>query len=117
MKQPNCACVKPPFYHTGFESTHVGVDQAAGRQADVSIKRCRHCGRRWLHYQWEVEVFPDSGRWFRAPLADEDVQNVTPEAAAGLLAEAKFFLYGGAHFRSDGQWASHVQFEALFNAP
>ena len=67
-----------------------------GRFADATLNRCRSCGRLWLRYLVEYEVFSRSGRWARGLISDEAAQTITPETAAPFLNGLDWYLYGGS---------------------
>jgi len=81
-----------------FEHTFVGVDQTGGRYADVSVERCRSCGKDWLEYRVEYEAFSRSGRWARGIVSPEQARSIKPEAAADILHGLNWYLYGGSYF-------------------
>ena len=101
-----CRCLQPPFIHTHFSSTFLGVDPQNGRYADVSIEVCRICGRNWLHYHFEMEWQSRSGRWYRGLLAAEVAPNVTAQNAASILEELPWYFAGGSYFGGDVHRAS-----------
>ena len=98
-----CRCMTPPFDHRDFVREELGVDEARGRFADVAIERCIRCGRAWLRYQYEIEAFSGSGRWYRGLLTPEQVARVTPANALEILAELPWHLYGGSYFGTTGR--------------
>ncbi len=103
MAHTSCACMIPPFQHSDFESTPIGVDQTHGRYGEVSLKRCKSCGQWWLHYLFELEAFTESGRWFRGMISEEEAKKITPEAAIPFLENMDWYFYGGSYFRTTGK--------------
>lgn len=97
-----CICMEPPFHHTNFDSHSVGIDETNGRFADVSMERCKQCGRRWLRYFVEYEAFSRSGRWYRGLMADEMAERVTPATAVSILESLEWRFCGGSYFNSSG---------------
>ncbi len=102
MSGSECGCRRPPFWHTDFDSRLVGVDETAGRFAEVSVERCRSCGQRWLRYFYEAESFSRSGRWYRVPLSDEEAASVTAASAASLMCGRPWHFRGGSYFDTTG---------------
>ena len=112
MRAPmtNAAAAKPPPHMTGcvceqggarftqFETQDVGCDETEGRFADVTLDRCRSCGRVWLRYLVEYEAFSRSGRWARGLIGEEAAQTITPQAAVDHLNGLEWYLYGGSSF-------------------
>jgi hypothetical protein len=97
-----CRCMAPPLSYRDFDRRDIGVDEGSGRFADVAIERCRRCGQTWLHYQYELEAFPGSDRWYRAPLTPEQADRATAATALEILAGLPWHLYGGGYFGTSG---------------
>ncbi|MGA0606575.1 hypothetical protein ACO2Q0_11285 [Phenylobacterium sp. VNQ135] len=95
-----CVCEQASARYTEFESRPVGCDETEGRFADVTIERCRSCGRLWLRY--EYEAFSRSGRWARGRISDDEAATVTPETAIAYLNGLSWYLYGGSYFDGVG---------------
>jgi hypothetical protein len=98
--------MKPPFHYSDFDSTEIGVDETNGRFGEVTIKTCRVCKRKWLHYHVEYEAFSESGRWYRGPLSDKAAKSVLPETAVELLEGQDWHFYGGSYFKTVGRKGS-----------
>jgi hypothetical protein len=98
-----CTCMRPAFDYRDFDRAELGVDPANGRFGDVSLQRCRHCGRAWLHYHYEVEAFSRSGRWYRGLLSEEQAARATADNALRVLAELPWHHYGGSWFETTGR--------------
>jgi hypothetical protein len=93
-----CACEQGSASYRQFESRDLGCDQTEGRFAEVTLTRCRTCGRLWLRYLVEYEAFSRSGRWARGLISDEAARTITPEAAVPHLDGLDWYLYGGSYF-------------------
>ena len=93
-----CVCEQGGARFTEFESRDVGRDETEGRFADVTLNRCRTCGRTWLRYLVEYEAFSRSGRWARGLISEADANTVTPETAVAHLNGLEWYLYGGSYF-------------------
>lgn len=97
-----CRCQHPPFEPGDFETRFVGLDDAGGRFAEVTLQRCWRCGRQWLHYRIEQEGFSHSGRWYRGTISGDAAARATAADAARLLATLPWHFYGGSYYRSSG---------------
>jgi hypothetical protein len=93
-----CACEQAGASYRQFESRDLGCDETEGRFAEVTLDRCRTCGRLWLHYLVEYEAFSRSGRWARGLISDESARTIRPEAAVPYLNGLDWYLYGGSYF-------------------
>lgn len=102
MSGCECSCGEPPFAGAEFESRSVGVDETAGRFADVSVEQCKRCGQRWLRYFFELEAISGSGRWYRGLVSEEEAEGLTPTTAVEILCRRPWHFYGGSHFRTTG---------------
>ena len=100
-----CSCFEN-ISSENYQRTFVGIDETAGRFAEVEIGHCGLCQRYWLHYGWEIEGFANSGRWYRAPITWQQSQNVTPQNAATLLGKADWYFVGGSYFSGKVQRAA-----------
>lgn len=103
MTSPACRCLTPPFHYTDFESRSLGVDETAGRFAEVTIERCLSCDQNWLRYFFEQEAFSKSGRWYRAPVSAAEAASVTETTALTLMARGSWHFYGGSFFDTTGK--------------
>jgi len=101
-----CRCHTPPLDHRDFVSVPIGIDETNGRFGEVSIRTCRQCSARWLHYAVEYEGFTRSARWFRGLLTPELQQRVTAANAVAVLAGLPWYLFGGSYFESTGSTGS-----------
>ena len=93
-----CVCEQGGARFTEFESRDVGCDETEGRFAEVTLNRCRTCGRTWLRYLVEYEAFSRSGRWARGLINDDAAKTITPETAVAHLDGLEWYLYGGSYF-------------------
>ncbi len=73
----------------------LGTDRVFG---EVSVKRCRVCGRYWLRYFYENEGFTGSGRWFMGEISSDDVAAVTADDALALFEKMDSYHFGGSYF-------------------
>lgn len=101
-----CNCEKPVWlYHLDkVDVIVVGIDRNEGRFGDVKIIKCPACGNLWLHYHVEYEAFSKSGRWFRALISPEEVNQITPENAVNILEKKEWHIYGGSYFETMGRY-------------
>jgi hypothetical protein len=110
MTEP-CHCQRPPFKYADFESRNLGVDEAQGRFAQVSVEQCKACGQQWLRYFFEFEVYSQSGRWYRASISDVEAESVTESTALTLMSRQGVHFRGGSYFGSTGSrcdWALDI---------
>jgi hypothetical protein len=91
-----CACLATG--PTDYEVSVVGVDETHARFGEVTVRTCRSCGRRWLHYLAEYEAFTSSGHWILGLLPDELPLPLTPVNAVPLLNSLPWYQYGGSAF-------------------
>lgn len=101
MPAAECECLE--LGPRGYDAAFVGVDPTRGRFGDVSVRTCRACGRRWLHYHVEYEAFSGSGRWYLGLLPDGADAGLTPAAAVPLLESLPWHVYGGSYFGTTGR--------------
>ena len=66
-----CGCEDSDARYTQFETEAEGCDETDGRYAQVTLQRCRACGRMWLHDHLEYECFSRSGRWAHGLIAED----------------------------------------------
>ena len=103
----DCTCFEPESFKDDFERTMLGLDRTSqDGLAEVSLDRCRRCGRLWLHYFVDFPDVPESSRWYRAPVTPEMAQDVAPHSAAALLERLPWRLQGGAYHGRRGERAT-----------
>jgi hypothetical protein len=78
--------------------TEIGVDETNARFGEVTVRTCRSCARRWLHYLAEYEAFTASGRWILGLLPADLPLPLTPANAVPLLNSLPWYQYGGSAF-------------------
>ena len=104
MKNISCECLEKPLSFDQYETVkNIGIDKTNGRFGEVEVKRCKKCGRLWLHYFVEYESFKNSGRYFMAPLTPETADALTPEKAIPYLRQLDWHLFGGSYFGKKGK--------------
>lgn len=92
-----CICLGLPLPH--FEKVRfIGVDKANGRFGEVTLQRCRHCNRLWLHYFVEFEAYRASGRYYMGLITPEAAETITADVAADYIGSLDWHLYGGSFF-------------------
>lgn len=99
----DCACLNPPFNFDNYTSTRIGTDETNGRFGEVSIEKCKKCGRLWLKYKVEYEGFSNSGRWYRCQILEAEISKITPENAVDFLKKSDECFFGGSYFQTDGK--------------
>ena len=102
----HCICMILSFKYSDFDSFKVGVDKTNGRYGDVSIKTCKKCNRKWLHYYVTYEGFSGSGRWYQGLLSEDIIKTVTPETAVEILESMDWYFYGGSYLGTAGNKGS-----------
>lgn len=102
----SCVCEDGNARFSEFETRDVGCDETEGRFADVTLNRCRTCGRLWLRYLVEYEAFSRSGRWARGLIDEATAAAITPQAAVAHLDSLDRYLYGGSYFDGVSGWRS-----------
>lgn len=103
MPSDDCRCMSPPFWYRHFDTKDLGLDKTTGWLGEVSIERCKKCGREWLNYLYENEAFTKSGRWYRGLLTPEQARQVTPGTALATLAALRWHFRGGSFYDSTGE--------------
>jgi hypothetical protein len=103
----HCRCLDGWDRFTDFDERHVGEDPQRGRYAQVTVHRCRRCGRLWLRYHFEFEAYTGSGRWYRGLISPELAGTVTAGNAAAILEGLEWYQCGGSYhggrvFRGSG---------------
>ncbi len=95
-----CICLEsgPPVEG----EVYLGTDPQGGRYADVFLRTCPRCARRWVHTRIELEAFPCSTRWFAVPISPEQEVGLTAEGAAALFRDAAWHRFGGSYFGHGG---------------
>jgi hypothetical protein len=92
----------------------IGVDKTKGRFGDVKLRRCRDCGRHWLHYHVEYEAFTGSGRWYMGLISPQDAVGLRPEDAVEYLNSLEWCFNGGSYFDGKtGRWTGPVRVDLM----
>jgi hypothetical protein len=97
-----CICEDPDAPASGFDKRALGCDETGGRFADVSVERCRACGKLWLHYLVEDEAISRSGRWARGLISEGDATRMTPDRALMHLNSLDWRIVGGSYYAGSG---------------
>lgn len=92
---PDCECLSGDFYYAKFEQRDLDMDSDYG---EVSIRRCRRCGRYWLNYLMEYEYLTGAGRWFCGVITPEIAASATAESAREILEGLEWYFRGGSAF-------------------
>jgi hypothetical protein len=93
--QPSAECPCLAGGQHESENRFVGVDSDYG---EVSVIRCKRCGRFWLRYFVEYEYLTASGRWFRGVITPEIAATMEPESAKEVLEGLDWYFRGGSAF-------------------
>ena len=78
-----------------LEQRDVGADKNYG---DVSVSRCRRCGRCWLRYLMEYEYLTAAGRWFEGEIAPDAADRLKAKHALKLFRNMESYYRGGSAF-------------------
>jgi len=92
---PDCKCLAGDFYYTNFDRRELGMDSEYG---EVSVDRCKWCGRYWLTYLMEYEHLTAAGRWFRGVVTPEIASSLTAQSAKQILEGLEWYFRGGSAF-------------------
>ena|ERR1700675_3061700 len=104
---PECSCLATaPKHPNAVEERSVGIDPSNGRFADVTLVRCALCRRLWLTYQFEIEAFTASGRWYAALISEADAKIMTPHRAPDFIKSQPWRIYGGSFYGHSGRRGS-----------
>lgn len=93
-----CACEKPTASYTEFKTSALGIDQAHGKNAEVSIQQCKLCQRIWIRYAFNADSTPESGKWYKGMVSKKDRPQITPENALEYIEGLEWYVYGGGFF-------------------
>ena len=109
--EQTCVCMEGPRMFGHYILVRIiGVDETKGRFGDVKLRRCRDCGRHWLHYFVEYEAFTGSGRWYMGLITPEAARDLRPEDAVEYLNSLEWCFYGGSYFGGKtGRWTGPVR--------
>lgn len=78
-----------------IESRPVGADDQYG---EVTVNRCRRCGRCWLHYLMEYEYLTAGGRWLEGEVSPEIAASLKPDDAVALFDKMEWFHCSGSAY-------------------
>lgn len=97
-KPPACICLDREagnVDYTHFKKVDLGMDKHYG---EVSVRRCKLCGRHWLHYYYVLEAFSNSGRWYTGIISPETAETVSAENALDILSMLDSYYCGGSYY-------------------
>jgi len=77
---------------------YLGADE---RYGEASVLRCPNCGTFWLHYHYELESEPRSGRWFLGEIPAQLADTATAMTARGILEGLSSYRCGGSYFNGE----------------
>jgi hypothetical protein len=90
-----CPCLEGETYFQNLEHRALGMDSADG---EVSVDKCKRCGRYWLHYLMEYEYLSRSGRWFRGVVTPKVAATVKSDDARRIIESLDYYFRGGSAF-------------------
>lgn len=90
----SCRCLAAPRHDLALLHD-LGMDR---HYAQVTLRACPDCGRRWLHYHYELEAFSRSGRWYLGALSPHQANPLHADNARDILAQLDWYFYGGSYY-------------------
>jgi len=115
-RECHCILLEDWPSYEDYETTDLGNDPGGGRHAEVSMDRCRACGRVWLTYLLEDASETGSGQWYRCLLTETETARVSARNALGLLESAAWHQYGGSFFGQCGTMDGPVHLAGFHRA-
>ena len=94
----HCGCAGGKFGGDGFVKIDLGIDDHCG---EVSLIRCKQCGRLWLHYYYVKESFSKSGRWYHGLIPPGEEGAVTLDNALEVLGRLDGYWCGGSWYHGN----------------
>jgi hypothetical protein len=91
----SCACFNDQHDILMTEKS-LGMDR---HYAEVTLLVCPDCGTYWLRYDYEIEAFTASGRWYLGTVSPEQVTHLSAENAKAMLESLDWYFYGGSYFQ------------------
>ena len=88
-----CPCHRPGSHAHCIEEREIGITDDGW---DITRTTCTICGTTWLHAYRTDEMFPRAGRYFRAPVGQDQLENLTPSGALDLIGSSQWLLAGGS---------------------
>ncbi len=93
MNKPTCSCFTPGAMRSWTDRADIGVSSGYW---DVSTIRCGKCGTLWLQGNFEISAYSRSGRFYRTPVTETELEAITPDAGISLLKSAALRIAGGS---------------------
>ena len=90
-----CQCLGGDAPYTSYKVRRVGMDLDFG---EVSVLRCKGCGRFWLRYLLEYEHLTTAGRWFLGLINSEVASSLKATKAKKVLESLDWYYRGGSAF-------------------
>lgn len=94
-KVQECSCLSGDMPYTSYEERRIGMDEDFG---EVSVLRCKSCGRFWLKYLMEYEHLTGAGRWFLGLIGPEVASSLKATKATKVLESLDWYYRGGSAF-------------------
>ncbi|MFT3712942.1 MAG: hypothetical protein QM817_35265 [Archangium sp.] len=89
----SCRCHEPDWQNRPVHATRwIGTDD---HHADVTVDTCTSCGALWLEYFFEDHF--DNGSRYRGLISATVADQLTPENAAGFIAQLPWYWLGGTY--------------------
>ncbi len=91
-----CTCMTPPFSHLDYDTIVLG-DDPAYTCGEVRVDTCKVCGAMWVNYLIEEPHYTRSGRWWRAPLKEDNFPGLTSANAKAYIEAQEWCFVGGSY--------------------
>jgi hypothetical protein len=105
-----CACLRQLLPADRYDAAGtIGVDETHGRYGEVTLRRCKRCGRLWLRYHVEYEAFTASGRTFMGLISLPRARRLRAAEAAAYLQRLPWHLYAGSYYGHAGRSRGRVR--------
>jgi hypothetical protein len=88
-------CSEPDKVPHELEKRVIGSDSNYG---EVTILRCKRCGRCWLHYLIEYEYLTAAGRWLEGEISPQTAASLKADDAVALFDKMEWFHCSGSAF-------------------
>ena len=90
-----CPCRRPGAYARYTDELEVGLTEDCW---DITRTTCTRCGTTGLRAYLVDQRFPRAGRYYRAPVDQDRLVNLTASSAMDLIASNGLILAGGSRY-------------------
>ena len=103
--QYDCDCMEEQCRIGAFEVSEVWSNREGGQSTRIDLCRCLECHRYWLRTALVDESSPALGKWYRGAIEPAEAIDLTEDTAKTLMASMSWHFYGGAYYRTSGEYA------------